>query len=364
MKFTIDDKTLRRVLVGVAVVIVLILIFFRVRSKYQYPNSAAKKGVVTVSSAALTTSATANSPGVVTITTTSHTYTSGDVVLFGTPATSYVVLASPAPTATTFAINASAIAPFTSGTTFKPAYTTLFDALEDCNVANQLNPNATTFDTCIGTRTTEYVASMCPWINTTPTSATASSAIVSAKATFDADILIIKNAYNGLQNSASTDLTPIVNAARRADITGATRKYLSAVCPSYYTPAAGGSAPAEYATWQGYAAAADGTVSTSIPATPPATYFDASKVGFKNATQRTAAFNRLKDWAKYATSDTAGATPLISGCTLHTAGTAPNINWKIAQQYGPGTVTTVVTLPWNSAAAGCAAPATWSVGAI
>lgn len=356
MKFTISDKTLRRVLVGVAVVTILLLIFFRVRSKYQYPNSAAAaKGEATVSGA------TAAS-GVVTITTNpAHGYAAGDVVLYGSPtATSYII--QTVPLTTTFTILSTAAATtFTVGSKFKPAYKTLTDALEQCNVDNLNNPNDATFTTCITNKTADYVASMCPWITNTPTSATASSAVVSAKTTFDNDIAIIKTAYTALQNGASADLTPIVNAARRADITGATRKYLTAVCPSYYVPAAGGSAPAEYATWQGFAATSSGGVGT-VPSPAPKVYFDASKVGFKDNTQKTAALNRITEWAKYASSDT-GTTPLISGCTLHTGGTAPNLNWKLAQQYGPGTVVdaSVATLPWNTAVATCPKPGTWTI---
>ena len=360
MKFAISDKTLRRVLVGVAVVTILILIFFRIRSKYEYPNlAAAAKGVATVSTAAQTTSATATSPGVVTITTTAaHGYTAGDVLLYGT--SSYVVLS--APSTTTFTINASAAATFTAGSTFKPAYKTLTDALEQCNIANQNNPNQTTFDNCIKTQTEAYVKSMCPWTetNNVPTQATAPATVWAAKAAFDADVLTIKDAYVGLQNSVSTALTPVLNAARRADLTGATRKYLTAACPGYYAPATGGPAPAGYNTWR---TSATTLSSNDIGAGLIVTYFDASRVKFSDTTQKTAVLNRLVEWAKYATSDTAGTTPMITGCTLHTGGTAPNLNWKLAQQYGPGTVTTA-TLPWNTPVTtptACNKPGTWTL---
>jgi hypothetical protein len=338
MKFAISDKTLRRLLVGVAVVTILLLIFFRVRSKYAYPDlAAAAKGVATVSRSDQTTEATATSPGVVTITTTAaHGYAAGDVIIYGSSA--YVVLS--APSTTTFTINAPDKNAFTATSTFKPAYKTLKDALDQCNVDNQNNPNSTTFDNCIKTQTEAYVKSMCPWTESTnvPTQATAPSTVWQAKQNFDADVAAIRDAYVGLQNSVSTDLTPVLNAARRADLTGATRKYLSAACPGYYAPAAGGTVPAGYTTWRTSLTTLPNPASTGI-----VTYFDASLVKFTNTTEKNNVRDRLVEWAKYATSDTAGTTPLITGCTLHT-----NLNWKLAQQYGPGTVTTAATLPWNT----------------
>jgi len=357
MKFAISDKTLRRLLVGVAVVTILLLIFFRVRSKYAYPNlAAAAKGVSTVSTSVQTTGATATSPGVVTITTTAaHGYAAGDVLLYGS--SSYVVLTA---SGSTFTINASAAGTFTAGSTFKPAYKTLTDALEQCNIANQNNPNQTTFDNCIKNQTEAYVKSMCPWTetNNVPTQATAPATVWTAKQDFDTDVAAIRDAYVALQNSVSTDLTPVLNAARRADLTGATRKYLSVACPGYYAPATGGPVPSGYTTWR---TSLTTLSSNDMSAGAIVTYFDASLVKFTDATKKTAALNRLKEWAKYATSDTAGTTPLITGCTLHTGGTAPNLNWKIAQQYGPGTVTTAVTLPWNTTVATCPAPNTWTL---
>ena len=339
---------------GVAVVTILLLIFFRVRSKYVYPNlAAAAKGVSTVSTSAQTTGATTTSPGVVTITTTAaHGYAAGDVLLYGS--SSYVVLT--APSTTTFTINAPDASAFTANSTFKPAYKTLTDALEQCNIANQNNPNTTTFDNCIKTQTEAYVKSMCPWTetNNVPTQATSPATVWTAKQAFDTDVAAIRDAYVALQNSVSTDLTPVLNAARRADLTGATRKYLSVACPGYYAPATGAPTPSGYTSWRTSAT----TLSpTDIGSTGIVTYFNASLVKFADATQKTAVLNRLVEWAKYATSDTAGTTPLITGCTLHT----PNLNWKIAQQYGPGTVTTAVTLPWNTTVATCPAPNTWTL---
>jgi len=334
--------------VGVAVVTILLLIFFRVRSKYQYPDSAAAaKGVATV------TGTSTISAGVVTITTTAnHGYVANDVLIFGNPPISYIVTG--VPTLNKFTILASSVTPFTAGTTFKPAYKTLTDALEDCNIANQnrTTPDDAAFSACISTRTSEYVASMCPWLTATPTTATAPSAAVTAKSNFDTDINAIKTAYTGLQNGASADLTNIINAARRADITGATRKYLAAACPNYYVSASGTATPASYSTWATYAVGA--TITGA-----PVTYFDANRVSFASGSTSTkaAVLTRLKEWAKYAATDNNGTTPLVSTCTtLYTAGTTPNLNWKLAQQYGPGTVTTLATLPWNTAESTCAAP--------
>lgn len=347
------EKPYRMILIGIVIAIILVLIIIRVKSRYQYPDTAAAaKTQATIQSAVLTSAGTSNSPGVVTITTTAaHGYTAGDVILYGTPKVAYIVLSTPAPTSTTFAINASASTGFTASSVFTPAYKTLMDALEQCNIDNQNTPNQATFDSCITTKTSDYVTSMCPWTTNIPTAASASAAIVAAKASFDTDINTIRTAYNALQNSVSTDLTPILNAGRRADITGATRKYLTAVCPNYYVPATGGPVPASYSTWQ--------ASSTAIATNPPAVYFNGSLLSFTDATSKAAVKSRLIAWAKYAAATTAGTSPLVPSCTLYSTGTGPN--WKLAQQYGPGTVTASVTLPWNTPESTCTAPSTWTL---
>lgn len=347
------EKPYRMILIGIVIAVILVLIIIRVKSRYQYPDTvAAAKTQATVQSATMTTAATSSSPGVVTITTTAaHGYTAGDVILYGTPKVAYVVLSTPAPTSTTFAINASAATGFTASSVFVPAYKTLMDALEQCNIDNQNTPNQATFDACITAKTADYVTSMCPWTTNVPTAASASAAIITAKTAFDTDISTIRTAYNALQNSVSTDLTPILNAARRADITGATRKYLTAVCPNYYVPATGGSVPASYSTWQASA--------TTIASNPPAVYFNGSLLSFTDATSKAAVKARLIAWAKYAAATSAGTSPLVPNCTLYSAGTGPN--WKLAQQYGPGTVASSVTLPWNTAETTCTAPSTWTL---
>lgn len=345
------DNRMLMILIGVVFVVILVLIFRRMKSTYQYPDSAAAaKGPATVSSAALTTAATASAPGVVTITTSAaHGYAAGDVLLYGTPKTAYVVLSTPAPTSTTFAINASAANGFTATSVFTPAYKTLTDALEQCNINNQNNPNQATFDACITSKTSEYVTSMCPWTTNVPTAGSASAAVITAKATFDTDISTIRTAYTALQNSVSTDLTPVLNAARRADITGATRKYLNTVCPNYYVSASGTAVPASYSTWQASA--------TTIATNPPAVYFDGSRLTFTDATTKAAVKARLISWAKYAATDSTGTAALFPSCTLFST----NNNWKLAQQYGPGTVVSGTTLPWNTAETTCTAPATWTL---
>lgn len=346
---SVDRKVM--LLIGIVVLVIIMLVFRRMKSKYQYPDTAAAAKVpATIQSAAMTTTATASTPGVVTITTSSaHGYAAGDVILYGSPKVAYVVLSTPAPTSTTFAISASAATGFTTGSMFTPAYKTLIDALEQCNIDNQNTPNQATFDACITAKTSEYVTSMCPWTTNSPTAGSASAAVLAAKAVFDSDIGIIRTAYSALQNSVSTALTPVMNAARRADITGATRKYLTAVCPNYYVPATGGAVPASYSTWQASA--------TTIASNPPTVYFDGSRLAFTDATTKAAVKARLISWAKYAATDSTGTTALFPSCTLFSA----NNNWKTAQQYGPGTVVSGTTLPWNTSETTCTAPTTWTL---
>jgi hypothetical protein len=363
MVITVSRRTLWISLAILVIVVIISLLAFRSRSKYQYPDTtAALKNIITVSTVAAAT----GYPGVVTITTaTAHGLVVGDVILNGT--TPYVVLAQPAPTTTsphTFSISATtALVP--AGTVLTPAYKSLENALEDCNITQQNNgfPTASgkTFDQCVDDATVAYYSSMCPWTNVTTTANMPAS--VSAAYTIyqnqisstlgSANANSVGKAYSAIKNAANTNMIAIANAARKADITGATRKYLSTVCPNYYVTATGTATPTTYATWDVYA-------STQAGGSAPTYYFNASRVKYANATEKGNVAKRLKEWAKYAAVDPtqapASATSLISTCTLFSAMSADGVtpNYKLAQQYGPGTVVPAgTTLPWDTVVTTC-----------
>jgi len=359
MSFTVSRRTLWISLVILVIVVIITLIAMRAKSRYAYPNANAPKTVGVVASAA------AGGTGIVTITTSNrHGYSAGDVLNYGTAA--YIVLASPAPSTSAtgphvFSISAKpAPTTFTASSTFKPAYTTLDEALEQCNIVNNNGGyTETQFDTCIQDAATAYYNSMCPWTSgqNTPVEGTP---VYAAKETRDSEISSssstpsIGNSYTGVKNSASVDMVSVVNAARKADVTGATRKYLTTVCPNYYTTAVGTAGAPSYATWG---------IFTTAPTASAAYYFNPALVKFSNKAERDDVNKRFREWAKYAAFDPTLANPtaLIPGSNLfNVTGPSGMPNYKLAQQFGPGTVTTIVAaLPWNTPETTFTVPATY-----
>jgi hypothetical protein len=362
MAFTVSKRTIWISLAILVIVVIITLVVIRAKSTYAYPDAAANAKITSIVSSA---ASPAGYTGVVTITTTgAHGYVAGDVLNYGTAA--YVVLATPAPTITpthTFSISTtSAAATFTANSTFKPAYKTLGDALESCNITNNNGGyTPTQFDTCIQEAATQYYNSLCPWTSPTAPEPQSGTPQYTAKQTRDNEISSgangvtnsIGKSYIGVKNSASPTMMTVVNAARKADVTGATRKYLNTVCPNYYTTATG-TVPTGYSTWGIYSSSGAATTAGAS-----AYYFNPTLVKFSNKTNKDEAQVRFREWAKYAALDPtqppASATSLISGCTLFSAMSADGVtpNYKLAQQYGPGTVTTAVTLPWNSTVTTC-----------
>ena len=366
MSFTVSRRTLWISLVILVIVVIITLIAMRAKSRYAYPDANAPKTIGVVSGAA------AGGTGIVTITTSNrHGYSAGDVLNYGTAA--YIVLASPAPTPTTtatgpfvFSISTPlAAATFTTGTTFKPAYTTLEEALEQCNIVNSNGGYATTadFDACIQNAATAYYNSMCPWTSgqNTPVLGTP---VYAARATRDGEISSTSNntdsigkSYIGVKNSASADMVKVVNAARKADVTGATRKYLTTVCPNYYTTATGTAGASSYATWGIFTTAPSASAAASA-----AYYFNTTLVKFANKTEKDTVNKRFREWAKYAADNPTLANPtaLIPASTLfNVTGPSGIPNYKLAQQFGPGTVTTIYDLPWNKDETTFTVPATY-----
>jgi len=219
-------------------------------------------------------------------------------------------------------------------------------------------------DTCISSNVTSYYNARCPYLvpdaqgsilalkgQGTPAPATATYNA------YKADIDAINATYTPLIAAAGqTYSVNIIQAARKADFTGATRKYFAALCPDLYTTSTDTASQALYAGW-------------TSSATASSTY------GWR-ASEVTLA--RIWEWAKYAgqpptitgTTYTAPTTPLIgpptvlAACagslysTTPTGSTVPN--WQLAADNGPGTVRAGVTFPWSTPASTvCAGSATF-----
>jgi hypothetical protein len=216
--------------------------------------------------------------------------------------------------------------------------------------------NATRTD-CITSNVQTYMDGKCPWTSRDPTSGTELTALTAYKN----NIAAINDSYDNFVYTAPGTATAgkptldMIQAARQADYTGATRLYLSTVCPDYYRQTSGAT---------GYNPA-----STADPKLPNTPYMDytgptaaANTVGF-DKTRVTLA--NIITWAKYASTvspivssnnvyqsggNATGSAGLISGTTYGTsvydkkssasASYFPNMmNWEIAQDVGPGTMT-------------------------
>ena len=314
MELKLNDKTLRKILIGIAVAAVIILIVNGLlrRSKYSYPPSA-------TSTDSLDTTLRTD------LATCESTYSQAYIAANG---------------------NATAIT---------TAQTTLRD--------------------CVSGKVTNYVQQKCPYTNGVQPGATgggpATTATTAAWTAYQSDIRAIRVAYapfilNPTDATTTTLTADIVRAARKADLTGATRKYLSTVCPStsgpgFYTsadygmttttdasglvtttPTAGTTYPdpvsAKYSQWNVYTAAPSGTTLT---------------YGFfGDASFLTRA--KIAAWAVGAgvlptdgttTAPTAGM--LASGSKYSSASSSGIPNWVVARDFGPGTVGSAIPVSYT-----------------
>ena len=216
-----------------------------------------------------------------------------------------------------------------------------------------VNDKNTTRVQCITSNVSIYMDNKCKWAsNVKPTddNSRATEAEITAYNNYavghTSDLDKIKAAYANLILIAPTAATDTrasaeqIKAAREADFTAATRKYLNTVCDKFY---------AQTSTVD----PATGEVA-GLPNTPYNAYVNTisettGRIGF-NPTLVTDA--NILNWARYASArDTngnfTGLAPLVAGSTLYTL-TKPNtdgtlfpgmMNWQIAQDVGPGTVT-------------------------
>jgi len=210
----------------------------------------------------------------------------------------------------------------------------------------------TTLNTCISSNVTAYYNARCPFLPVSGTAGaiTGAGGIVGgtsnvAYVAYKADINAINAVYTPLIAAAGqTFSVNVMQAARKADFTGASRKYYATLCPDIYSNAASSALTTRYLAW------------TSAATASTAYGFQASRVTPASIWQ----------WSIHAgqppivtdTTYTAPTAALITAPTT-TFGSCSNsdflsltngvANWQIAADNGPGTVNSAVTFPWATA---------------
>ena len=310
MELKLNDKTLRKILIGIAVVAVILLIvngLYR-RSKYSFPPPASS-------------------------TNTLDTTLKTDLA--------------------------------TCETTYSQAYITANgDAAAITTARNALK-------TCVSGKVSTYVQQKCPYTNGIQPGLTdggaATTATTTAWTAYQANIRAIRVAYAPLILGADATLpVETVRAARKADLTGATRKYLSTVCPAtpgpgFYTSADHGMTTTtdsagltvvtpnanvtypddvsqKYSEWNNYAATPSGATLT---------------YGFFGGTSFLTRA-KITAWAVGAGTLVAaadGTTPApTSGGSKYSSASGGIPNWVVARDFGPGTVGSAIPVTYTGGA--------------
>jgi len=243
-------------------------------------------------------------------------------------------------------------ADITAGT--GPPETTTYSNIISCQVAyNTANVTATdvtrpgfmtTFTNCVRSNVNTYVDNKCPWINTNPINTDGNA--YTAYQTFTTNTNSIKTAYADLITRAteSASFSPslaIVEAALKADLTGATRKYLASVCTDYFKP--GGSATDPTPTYSAWSVVTGST-------TPTQYSFYAGSNGVITASQvNTWATKAATYTVDSATNEFTVGTPYVASGSSYNQDTTITDpfatvtgtkykNWEIARDNGPGTI--------------------------
>lgn len=381
----LSDATVKKILIGVAAFVVLVFILVKIwrRSFYSYPNTSEDARVSVTGLANSGTGAGA----VVTVTTGApHNFKVNDIILLansgvtvttatvtttvtGLTGTPVIVTGTPTATSFTFAGSVSSTTPAAGATAENVGYgvmTGLKSNLVACQDAYGraiINGTATadaqaTRTTCIRDAVSPYTRGHCQWLpqlnpdGTTTITNPASGPEKAAFDTYQQDIKNVQLAYVSAANRAAagtfTGLTgtaanitkagELVSAARAADITGATRKYLAAVCPGFYVSGDGTTDPSsQYVTWTSEKAAA-----------APARGFWTNNSTAQ--TMNSVTDNDILTWAQYAGNVTfvtgtglSSSGGLLSGLTISGysdksgLGGTNSENWRKAYETGPAT---------------------------
>lgn len=278
----LSSPKLKKILIFAAIFTVIVFIFVKIwrRSYYSYPNESEDAQVP------ITDMVNGTPAGSVTVTATGHKFKVGDIVLLkntGTTAITATTGVMPTVTGTTgtpvIVATVTALTSFTFSGSFTGTFsaagsptaesigfgvmTVLKAALVTCQdtyatsiiSGGTLATNAVEErKNCIARAVAPYTRNHCQWLPPAPTTATPNPTLPippsgDAKTAYDAyqtDIKTIQLAYVQTANRAAAGTfqgiadqikaNMIVSAARAADISGATQKYLATVCPGFYQP--------------------------------------------------------------------------------------------------------------------------------
>jgi hypothetical protein len=243
----------------------------------------------------------------------------------------------------------------TDDTVDSTRYNTMKNNLQKCANALQkdlIDHNGTntqagldTYNECLSSNVNQYVSNVCP---ASISGVTPDSCPPNAKCDlpdwqskyddYQQDLRDIQDAYIEAIASADEAQKVIVRAARRADMTGATRRYLSRTCTNFYQPATTG-LPDPTTIYQGW----------TTSGTTGSYRFDPANV----------TMDKINSWAAYAGSPSANppTQPLKSGTNTYTS-SPPSSDfvfvpeqtgvtfpyWALARDIGPGTVLTTGTV--------------------
>ena len=397
MILNVDKKFLTRLVIGVAVAIVILFVVWKIRNKSTYTVASLQTGasgsleasfysnvsmcqntftlstlgnVMVFSNLTCNTSVTPNRVTATTL--VPHRYVANSNV--------YIQGASSngASVGTTFGFNTTPGNPVTvtpdATDVRKFTYTAVGNSCSTSVTLSQFGYSWLSTDAgvasanvirenCISSNVGSFMSSKCPWSNATPL--TTDVTAYAAYQTYQTNLQKVKDAYANIiltapsAPSATKASLAQIQAAREADFTAATRKYMNDACPAGYYAEASGVDPGTAAV-------------TKIPNSPYNGY-----VADTSATTGVNGFNKtlitdanILNWAKYAstvdangnftgtaplTASTAAGDPLRysykTGSTTFVSGMA---NWQIAQDIGPGTVTMSGTIPGTTTAAGAA----------
>jgi hypothetical protein len=379
----LSSPSLRKILIFAAIFTVVVFIAVKIwrRSYYSYPN--------TSEDAQVPITAMTQATGTVTVAAAGHTFKVNDIVILKGTGLTITTTTGVMPTISATSGTPVIVATVAAGTfTFAGSFTGTFTptgataesvgygvmntlksalvACQDAYARDIINKVATatataTRTTCIATAVAPYTRGHCQWLPQTDGAAIPvpdnTPANADAKAAYDAyqtDIKTIQLAYVSTANRAAAGTfsgisdvakaSAIVSAARAADITGATQKYLATVCPGFYQPGdpAGTDPSTGYKAWT----ATTGTTAPAASVTQKQ-FWASTTGGITDAS--------ILTWAQYArpVTFTAGTgltattgyltTSVTSGGTTYsdksglTGGTANSENWRLAYANGPGT---------------------------
>jgi len=401
----LSSPKLKKILIFAAILTVIVFIIVKIwrRSYYSYPNPAEDAPVPIVGMSA------AGSPVILTV--ISHSFKVNDIVLLknlptgitvtptlpGVMPTVLGVQGTPAivraVTATSITLDGTLAGTFTAGgnptveaigfgvmTVLKAALVACQDeyatAIINAGGDNvKIAAAAGARIRCIGQAVSPYTRGHCQWLPPAPTTATpnptlpipSSGAEKTAYEAYQTDIKTIQLAYVSAANRAAAGsftsfttnkdkATDIVSAARAADISGATQKYLATVCPGFYQPGdpALSDPSAGYKAWTAVLGTAAATADPLATATQK--HFWAPSTGITDAA--------ILTWAQYARvvtfaeneGLTANGAGYLSGLNIagktdmsgNTGGVANAQNWRSAYTNGPGTFP--LSPAWNTTA--------------